>query len=75
MKSQFMDVKQAADLANKRLDQQITMRGQDMTASTAAAGQKVTMRGQNMVDARTKENQGSQVMQVPQPDGTVNWCA
>jgi hypothetical protein len=71
MKSQFMDVKQAADLANKRLDQQITMRGQDMTASTAAAGQKVTMRGQNMVDARTKENQGSQVMQVPQPDGTV----
>lgn len=38
------------------LSANVTQRGQDMTANTAAAGQRVTMRGQDLVNAREKEN-------------------
>jgi type II secretory pathway pseudopilin PulG len=38
------------------LSADVTQRGQNMTAATAAAGQKVTMRGQDLVNAREKEN-------------------
>lgn len=38
-----------------RETQQITMRGQDMTADTARRGQDITVRGQNMTDSRARE--------------------
>lgn len=48
----------AKEQAAQQIQQQgqaVTMRGQDMTAQTAAAGQAVTMRGQNMTDARAQD--------------------
>lgn len=38
------------------LNADVTKRGQDIGANTAAAGQRVTMRGQDLVNAREKEN-------------------
>lgn len=35
---------------------QVSMRGQDLGAQTAARGQDITLRGQNMVDARSRES-------------------
>lgn len=50
-----LSTKEQIDIENKHRDQQITMRGQDATAATAAAGQAVTMRGQNMTDKRSRD--------------------
>lgn len=47
---------QTGTLAATGRTQDITMRGQNMAASTAAAGQGVTLRGQDLVDARERQN-------------------
>ena len=67
MASQGATAGDLSTAATAKAGQDITMRGQDLTAATAKAGQEsvaatakagqnVTMRGQNLLDTREKEN-------------------
>lgn len=55
---------------NDQANRGVTIRGQDVAASTAMRGQDITMRGQNMVDARSRQAEGKgQIVQGP--DGPI----
>ncbi len=54
----MMTAKDRMDDERARIGQQITMRGQDLTAGTAARGQDITMRGQDVTAETARAGQG-----------------